>query len=244
MTELSNAVLIPGVVAENRVLAPGIHKVTIKIDDCHFTHPGQYAIIEHEGRRDPFTVCEYDGSRFTVVFKPNDDFSGHLADLPVGTEVKAATGLGNGFDVDAVPDGAYLVADTRGIPQMLSLAREMLMSGKKCKLVLSYDSKEEIFMTDSFRNLCSEMEILTADGSNGRQGNADDGVRKADYACASGSKEMLRNLASKVSEGQFNMSDVIDNEYGETEITTVFGSLNIGKDGPVFNKNSIVWSSI
>lgn len=181
--------------------------MTLETDETHFTTPGQYAIIKlpNTDIEDAFTVSEYDGKRFTTVFKVDDDLTKHLSTLRLGDVVEVQTGLGNGYNVEIIPDGAVLLADTTGIPQMFGLLRELLIRGKQCKLVLGYSSKDRIFMIDPFRNLCNNIEILTADGSNGRQGRAYDGIRHAEYVCAAGSVEMLDNIAKKADAGQFNL---------------------------------------
>lgn len=196
-----------GRIAEKKELVETILKLTIETQETHFTAPGQYSIIripdtDIEG---PYTVCEYDGKRFTIVFRTTEEVSCKLATLELGDKVEIKTGLGNGYDVESIPDGAVLLADTTGIPQMLGLLRELLMRGKDCRLVLGYSSSSKMFMVDTFRNFCNNIEILTADGSNGREGHAYDGIRNADYVCAAGSVEMFGNLGKKAKAGQFNI---------------------------------------
>ena len=196
-----------GKIVEKKLLVEGIMKFTIQTQETHFTRPGQYAELRLKGSEDEemFIVSEYDGKRFTTVFKIDGRVYEDIATLELGDELEIRTGLGNGYDVDAIPDGAIILADITGIPQMLGLLRELLMRGKECKLILGYDTKDHVFMMPQFRNLCNNIEILTADGSNGRQGRAYDGIRKAEYVVAAGSVEMLDNLAKKADAGQFNL---------------------------------------
>lgn len=182
-------------------------KMTFEVPVCDFSAPGQYANIRIKGSEldGTYNMSEYDSNRFTTVYKIVDDASKELAILELGDEVEVVTGLGNGYQVDEIPNDAVIVADGMGIPQMLGLAKELLMQGKECKLVLGYTNKDRIFMIDFFRNLCSNIEILTLDGSNGRQGHADDAIRNVEYVCASGSIEMLDRLSGKAKAGQFNV---------------------------------------
>ncbi|MBQ0041597.1 MAG: dihydroorotate dehydrogenase electron transfer subunit [Clostridiales bacterium] len=196
-----------GRIVEKKPLVEGILKFTIETAETHFTAPGQYAELrltdsENEG---VFIVSEYDGKRFTTVFKTDGNPYNEISKLELGDKLEVRTGLGNGYDVDAIPDGAVVMADTTGIPQMLGLLRELLMRGKECRLILGYESKDQVFMMPQFRNLCNNIEVLTADGSNGREGRAYDGIRKAEYVVAAGSVEMLDNLATKAEAGQFNL---------------------------------------
>lgn len=196
-----------GKIVEKKLLVEDVIKMTFETEECKFTAPGQYSIIKNIKTNDEceFTVCEYDSGRFTVVFRVMEGTSYDLSILEVGDTVEVQTGLGNGYDVDAIPNGAVLVADSNGVPGMLGLLRDLLMRGKECRLVLGYPSRDGIFMIDTFRNLCNNIDILTADGSNGRKGNADDGIRKVEYVVASGSVDMLDRLAKKASAGQFNL---------------------------------------
>ena len=204
---MDNSVFELGRIVEKKLLVENIMKFTIETAETHFTAPGQYAELRMSGSEDEgvFIVSEYDGKRFTTVFKMDGNPYEDISKLELGDQLEIRTGLGNGYDVNDIPNGAVVLADTTGIPQMLGLLREMLMRGKDCRLILGYESKDHVFMMPQFRNLCNNIEVLTADGSNGRQGRAYDGIRKADYVVAAGSVEMLDNLAKKADAGQFNL---------------------------------------
>lgn len=188
-------------------MAQDILKVTIATEDCGFNGPGQYAVVglPDSGKERAYSVSEYDSARFTIIIKNDNQVSEAIAGMQIGDELDVETGLGEGFDVDAIPNNAILVADTSGIPQMVGLLRELLMKGKICRLVLGYPSKNSIYMVDTFSTLCNNIEILTADGSNGRMGYAYDVVRNAEYVCAAGSVAMLEKLKEKAESGQYNI---------------------------------------
>lgn len=234
-------------VVQNDNLVRDIHKMTIDMGECDFRLPGQYAMIEAGGMRRPYQVCDFDSNRFTIVFPADSKESSVLAAVKPGEEVLVSTGLGNGFDLDAVPDEVTLVADDMGIPEMLGLARSLLMRGTRTKLVLSYPSKKDIYMLEPFRNLVNEIEVLTLDGSNGREGRASDVIRHASYICAGGSLGMLKDLADKSEEGQFSLSSTVlagSADYDDCFIETKEGRLNCSDAGPVFDKNIIDWDKI
>ena len=234
-------------IVKNDNLVRDIHKMTFDIGECEFKLPGQYAMIEAGGVRRPYQVCDFDSSRFTIVFPVDGEESRRLAAMVPGDRVTVTAGLGNGFDLDAIPRNVLLVADDMGIPEMLGLARSLLMRGTRCRLVLGYPSKKDMYMTAAFRNLVNEIEVLTLDGSNGRQGIASDAVRRAPYVCAGGSLGMLKALASRVDDGQFSMSSTIlaySADYDDCFIETTEGRLNCSDAGPVFNKNIICWDKI
>ncbi len=234
-------------VVQNDNLVRDIHKMTIDMGECDFSLPGQYAMIEAGGMRRPYQVCDFDSNRFTIVFPADGKESSALAALKPGDEVTVTTGLGNGFDLEAMPEEVVLVADDMGIPEMLGLARSLLMRGIRCKLVLSYPSKKDIYMLENFRNLVNEIEVLTLDGSNGREGKASDIIRDEAYVCAGGSLDMLRELADRSENGQFSLSSTVlaeSADYDDCFIATTKGRLNCSDAGPVFDKNIIDWDNI
>ena len=234
-------------VVQNVVLVRDIHKMTIDMGECDFSLPGQYAMIEAGGMRRPYQVCDFDSNRFTIVFPADGKESSALAALMPGDEVLVNTGLGNGFDLEAMPDEVCLVADDMGIPEMLGLARSLLMRGIRCKLVLSYPTKKDIYMLENFSNLVNEIEVLTLDGSNGREGKASDIIRNVPYVCAGGSLDMLRELADRSENGQFSLSSTVlaeSADYDDCFIETTKGRLNCSDAGPVFDKNIIDWNKI
>ena len=96
-------------------LSHNVYKITFNTDDCRFKRPGQFAMIEYEGIVRPFPVWDYDSRRFSVVFRNDREEGKNFLKAACGTEMGTVTGLGNGFDVDAVPDGAFIVADSAGV---------------------------------------------------------------------------------------------------------------------------------
>ena len=233
---------------ENRDnLVNDIYKMTFDAGESGFSGPGQYAMIEARGRRKPYQVCEYDSNRFTIVFEADDDISRDLSELKIGDEVIVDGGLGTGFAADELPDEVCIVANGMGIPEMLGVARTLLVRGKKCKTILEYPSKKDIYMLDSFKNLVNEIEVVTVDGSNGREGKAEDVVKKRDYVLASGTLDMLKKVAEKVENGQFSLSSTVlahSADYDDCYLETTEGRKNCSDDGPVFDKNIIIWESL
>ena len=90
----------------------------------------------------------------------------------------------------------------------------------------------------------NDIEVLTLDGSNGREGSASDAVRQVPYICAGGSLRMLKARADKADAGQFSMSSTVlaeSADYDDCFIETTEGRLNCSDAGPVFDKNIIRW---
>lgn len=234
-------------VSHKERLGRNIYKITFDTDECRFKRPGQFAMIEAGGLVRPFPVCDYDSRRFSVVFRSDAEEGDALLAAEIGSEVGSLTGLGNGFDVDAVPDGAVLVADGPGVAELLELARSLLTRGKGFRAVLGFATKDDIYMMESFRNICNEIEIVTLDGSNGREGTPSDAVHNAEYVCASGSLSMLKKLVLRCREGQFSLSNQMLTTLqpeGNVIVPTRLGDTSSINDGPVYDKNEIRWNEL
>ena len=241
-------------ITENTALTPTTYRMRLEGDTGAVTAPGQFIDIRLDGHflRRPISVNDVtypssegaDDGVVTVIYKVLGAGTEEMTRFEPGKKLDVLTGLGNGFDVDAVPDGAYLVADGAGVAEMLELARSLLTRGKSFKAVLGYDSKHDIYMIDSYRNICNEIEVLTLDGSNGREGMPADVIRNADYVCASGTLPMLRTLAAKCKNGQFSLSNLMlstSEPEGAVIVPTSTGATSSINDGPVYDKNEIKW---
>ena len=102
-------------------------------------------------------------------------------------------------------------------------------------------------MLESFKDLVNEIEVVTIDGSNGREGRVEDVVKDEDYVFASGTLEMLKKLADKVPAGQFSLGSTVlmhSDDYDDCFFETTQGRKNCSDDGPVFDKNVIIWDSL
>lgn len=236
-------------IIENKKLAEGIYKMTLETEESKFTRPGQFAMIGVPGKflRRPISVCDYDSDRYTIIYKVVGEGTEILSKMEPGEIVDSITGCGNGYDVDAIPDGAYLVAGGIGIPPMLGLMKELIMQGKSAKVVLGFNTKDDFFLIDEFRYLCENIEILTADGSNGRQGFVTDAFARAEYACACGPTGMLKALDPKVEKGQFSLEARMGCGFGACmgcSINTLDGPMRVCKEGPVFDKEIIEWQKL
>lgn len=236
-------------IIENQQLTKDIFKMTLETKDCKFTRPGQFAMIGVPGKflRRPISVCEYDSRRYTIVYRVVGEGTKILSEMKPGETVESITGCGNGYDVDAIPDGAYLVAGGIGIPPMLGLMKALVMQGKDANIVFGFNNKEDFFMIDEFRKICGNIEVLTADGSNGRKGFVTDAFKHADYVCACGPTGMLKALDPKVAKGQFSLEARMGCGFGACmgcSIETLEGPKRVCKEGPVFDKETIEWQKL
>ena len=233
-------------IIENKRLAQGIYKLTLETDDCGFSAPGQFAMVKIDEKflRRPISVCNYDSGRYTLVYKTVGQGTEILSKKLAGSDLDVLTGLGNGYDVDAIPDGAFLIGGGIGIPPLYGLLNALTVRGKSCSVVLGFNSVREAFLVDKFQELSDDVRVVSVDGSIGDAGMTTDAFRRAEYACVCGPPAMLRAINDKVDAGQFSLETRMGCGFGACmgcSIITTDGFKRVCKDGPVFDKEIILW---
>jgi dihydroorotate dehydrogenase electron transfer subunit len=164
-----------------------------------------------------------------------------------GEGLDVLTGLGNGFDTVRSGDRPLLIAGGSGVPMMLCLAKRLLSEGKNVTAVLGYRTASDIFLADDIRYLGVDVRLATEDGSAGARGMVTDAMEGLDYTYfyACGPEAMFRavNAAAKTS-GQFSLEARMGCGYGACmgcTIETKHGPKRVCKDGPVFEKEDLLW---
>ena len=128
------------------------------------------------------------------------------------------------------------------------LAKRLTAQGKRVTAVLGFNRESEIFLAEEFRALGVEVIIATADGSTGIHGLVTDGMAAVSdytYLYTCGPEPMLKAVYSACkTSGQFSFEERMGCGFGACmgcSCKTKYGSKRICKDGPVLEKEEIVW---
>jgi len=135
-----------------------------------------------------------------------------------------------------------------GIPPLYGLAKRLTAQGKRVTAVLGFNRESEIFLAEEFRALGVEVIIATADGSAGLKGLVTDGMAAVSdytYLYTCGPEPMLKAVYSACkTSGQFSFEERMGCGFGACmgcSCKTKYGNKRICKDGPVLEKEEIVW---
>ena len=130
---------------------------------------------------------------------------------------------------------------------MYMLARLLREEGKKVTAILGFNTKAEIFYEEEFKALGCETLVATADGSYGTKGFVTDAMKDLsyDYFYTCGPEPMLKAVynATPVS-GQFSFEERMGCGFGACmgcSCKTLYGNKRICKEGPVLEKEEIIW---
>ncbi len=217
-------------------------------------NPGQFVNIRIDGffLRRPISVCDWNDENITLTYKTVGSGTEAMSRMTIGQELDILTPLGNGFDIsDSTALGArpLLIGGGAGIPPMYGLCKALLAQGKEPAVVLGFNSADESFYIERFRELGAETIVTTADGSIGIKGFVTDAVKSlnATYFFTCGPEVMLRALDDTISEdidGQLSFEERMGCGFGACmgcSCETKYGSKRICKEGPVLKRGEIIW---
>ena len=217
--------------------------------DCSdIIRPGQFVNIRIEGLflRRPISVCDLADNRLTIIYKTVGKGTEIMAGMKPGQELSLLTGLGNGYDLSKAGDSPLLIGGGVGIPPLYYLARKLREEGKAVTALLGFNRKEEMFFENEFRELGCDVTVTTADGSCGTKGFVTDAIPAGhSYFYTCGPEPMLRAVyRATVTSGQFSFEERMGCGFGACmgcSCRTVTGYKRICKDGPVLEKEEILW---
>lgn len=238
-------------VAENVALTSNVYSMKLEGDTQYITAPGQFINIEIAGLylRRPISVCDYAEGWVRIIYKVVGAGTEALSKMALGTELDILTGLGNGFSTTTLGPNPLLVGGGVGVPPMYNLCKALIAAGKKPSVVLGFNTAAELFMVEEFKALGVEVIVTTADGSAGVKGFVTAALEsiKFDYVYACGPLPMLKALYDATPAevgGEYSFEERMGCGFGACvgcTCKTKYGYKRICKDGPVLDKEEIIW---
>lgn len=234
-------------ILSNKKIARDVFEMVLEGDTQYITAPGQFINIQLEGKflRRPISVCDYDDTTVTIIYKVVGEGTEMMSALPVGETLDVLTGLGNGYDISQGTK-PMLIGGGVGVPPMYNLCKKLIAAGQKPVVILGFNTKDEIFYEDEFKALGAEVRVATADGSYGIKGFVTDAfIDDYDYFYTCGPMPMFRAIEAKVTtSGQYSFEERMGCGFGACmgcSCKTKYGYKRICKDGPVLVREEIIW---
>ena len=227
-------------IQSNEQIAKNVYRMQLGGDTTDIL-PGQFVNIRVQGQflRRPISVCNITDGVLTIIYKVVGVGTEAMSHLPVGTQLDILTVLGNGYDLTQAGNTPLLVGGGVGVPPMYMLARQLRELGKNVRVVLGFNTKDEVFYEEEFRALGCDVTVTTVDGSHGVKGfvtNAMDGQQSYYYTC--GPLPMIKALLQALgTHGEVSMEERMGCGFGACmgcTIQTTIGPKRVCKEGPVF----------
>ncbi len=235
-------------IIENIALTDSVYKMTLQGDTSAITAPGQFVNIKLDGLylRRPISVCNVENDLLTIIYKAVGKGTRQMSAMNAGV-LDVLSGLGNGYDLSVAGEKPVLLGGGVGVPPMYLLARKLIEAGKHVKVILGFNTKEELFYEEEFRALGCEVTVTTVDGSYGVKGFVTDALQEMDYTYfyTCGPEPMLKAVyASAKTSGQMSFEKRMGCGFGACmgcSCKTITGYKRICKEGPVMRKEEILW---
>ena len=237
-------------ITENVKLTDTVMRMRLEGDISDITAPGQFINIKLDGLylRRPISVYDRDENGVTIVYKVVGKGTEQMRNMTDGT-LDVLTGLGNGYDTSLAGDTPLLIGGGVGVPPLYMLAKQLISEGKSVTVILGFNTKQEIFCEQEFKELGARVLVTTVDGSVGIKGFVTDAMKDLTYShfYTCGPEPMLKAVyRATTTDGQFSFEERMGCGFGACmgcSCKTITGYKRICKDGPVLRKEEILWEN-
>ena len=236
-------------VLQNAALTDAVWQMRLEADTASITAPGQFVELKLPGfyLRRPISICDWDGESLTLLYKVVGKGTDAMTRIRPGHRLDTLVGLGNGYDLTKSGDAPLLIGGGVGVPPLYGLCKALLRQGKHPTVILGFNTKDEIFYEAEFRALGVPVHITTVDGSCGTKGFVTDVMKDLSYTyfytCGPG--PMFRAIEKTAqTSGQYSFEERMGCGFGACmgcSIETKLGARRVCKDGPVFEREAILW---
>ena len=237
-------------ILENKALTRDVFKMVLEGDTSAITASGQFVNIQLAGKflRRPISVCDWDESTLTIVYKVVGHGTEQMAGMAPGEQLDILTGLGNGYDLSLAGDAPLLIGGGVGVPPMYGAAKKLAEMGVRAKVILGFNVKDEIFYEEEFKALGCDVTVTTVDGSYGVKGFVTNALpENYSYFYTCGPEPMLKAVYKTTNtSGQMSFEERMGCGFGACmgcSCKTITGYKRICKEGPVMKKEEILWEA-
>ena len=238
-------------IRENVPVTGSVYRMRLEGAELEAQKPGGFVNIRLDGLflRRPISVFDSAPGSLTILYKVVGKGTEQMSGLKAGETLDVLTGLGNGYDLAKAGDHPLLLGGGVGVPPLYLLAKQLIAAGKKVSAVLGFNSAAEVFGEADFRALGCDVTVTTADGSYGVKGFVTDALpAEYSYFYTCGPEPMLKAVyrAAKTS-GQFSFEERMGCGFGACmgcSCKTITGYKRICREGPVLEKEEILWANL
>lgn len=237
-------------ILENEPIAKNTYEMVLQGDISEIKMPGQFVNLALPGffLRRPISVCDAAVDRLTLIYKVVGHGTEEMAKLLPGARLSVLTGLGRGFNTAKSGESPLLIGGGVGVPPLYFLCKALLKKGASVCVVLGFNTAEEVFYAERFRQLGARVILMTADGSAGEKGYVTDALDGLSYSYfyTCGPMPMYRALHKVIKgQGEYSFEERMGCGFGACmgcSCQTKNGSKRICREGPVLESEEILWN--
>ena len=234
-------------IESNINIAKSVYKMVL-MGDTEGIACGQFINIQIDGLylRRPISVFDYNSEAVTIIYKVVGAGTEKMAEMKSGEKLDILTGLGNGYDISKSGEKPLLIGGGVGVPPLYNLCKKLIEKGATPSVILGFNTKDEVFCKEDFEALGVKTTVTTVDGSCGVKGFVTNAIEDGyTYFYTCGPEPMLKAVYDATNtSGQFSFEERMGCGFGACmgcSCKTKYGNKRICKDGPVLEKEEIIW---
>ncbi len=204
--------------------------------------PGQFIILrkDENGERIPLTIAGYDRQKgtITIIFQKVGYSTNSLDELNENDCILDFVGpLGKPSETEGM-NNVCVIGGGLGVAIAYPQAKALHEAGAAVDFIVGFRSKELIILEDEFKNCCTNLTVMTDDGSNGNKGfvtnalekNLTEG-KKYDTVIAIGPLPMMRAVCEMTKKD--NIKTIVSMNSIMVDGTGMCGCCRLTVDGKV-----------
>ncbi len=234
-------------IKHNKKIAPGVYELVLKGDVKDCNRPGAFVHVKIDGYflRRPISICNIKGNELTLLYK----VLGHGTDKlsKAKGKLNILTNLGSGYNLKNAKKHTLLIGGGIGIPPLFMLAKELVKKGIEVTVIMSFNTKKDMFYVNEFKKLGAKVIVTTVDGSYGIKGLPMNAMKKLkfNYLYTCGPMAMLKAIYKMTKGlGEYSLEERMGCGTGTcmgSTIETKNGPKLVCKHGPVFPGKELLW---
>ncbi len=236
-------------IISNVNIARDVYKMILKGDTSAITASGQFVNIKLDGKylRRPISICDYDSETITLIYKVVGSGTELMSKMNSGEKLDLLVGLGNGYNTSKSGKTPLLIGGGVGVPPLYNLCKKLIHEEKEVSVVLGFNSEADVFYKNEFEELGAKVIVATADGTQGVKGFVTDAMDNIEYSYfyTCGPEVMFKAIEKVVkTSGQYSFEERMGCGFGACmgcSCKTKYGNKRICKDGPVLEREEIIW---
>jgi len=233
--------------------------------------PGQFVHIRcskdcYPLLRRPLSIHRIDKEKgeIFILFQVVGTGTKLLAEMAVGDDLDILGPIGNGFNIYPESQKIMIVGGGIGIAPLLALAEKLVAEGKEVRVLIGTTTKELVLSESSFKELGTQVEVATENGSYKYKGLVTDLLIEVisgwlpDQIFACGPKPMLKKITEIASNTNIDCQVSLEERMGcgigaclgcvckiktknKKEDKVKYEYRRVCVDGPIFKASEVIW---
>ena len=234
-------------IKRNKKIAPNVYELVLQGDVKDCNRPGTFVHIQIDGcyLRRPISICNLKNNELTLLYKVLGSGTEKLSKLK--GKLNILTNLGTGYNLKNAKKHTLLIGGGIGIPPLYMLAKQLIKKGVDITIIMSFNTKKDMFYTNEFKKLGAKVIVTTVDGSYGIKGLPMNAMKnlKFNYLYTCGPMVMLKSIFKMTKGlGEYSLEERMGCGTGTCmgcTIETKNGPKQVCKHGPVFPGKELLW---